>query len=162
MSKPPATRGTTPTEDDQHSIEDQIESILRDRVPRRQQREIAQLVTEIVVSEQFHGPLPHPRHLEHYDATIPNGAERIMQMAERNLEHTIQLQATAQRAEITDGRTGLWLGAGLFALLIVCALVAYLKTENVAAPGVFLGTAVLGAIALFVRRGGNGNGNGRS
>lgn len=45
------------------------------------------------MAAEFHlGPLPHPDHYERYAALIPNGAERIIAMAEReqNQRHLME------------------------------------------------------------------------
>lgn len=40
----------------------------------------------------FSGPLPPPSILSQYGEIVPNGAERIMQMAEQQLQHRIEME----------------------------------------------------------------------
>lgn len=46
-------------------------------------------VSSISISEQhsFSGPLPAPEDLEKYDRIVPGAAERILKMAEKEMEH---------------------------------------------------------------------------
>jgi uncharacterized membrane protein len=49
--------------------------------------------SRFLAAAEFHlGPLPHPDHYERYAALIPNGAERIITMAEReqNQRHLME------------------------------------------------------------------------
>ena len=47
----------------------------------------------ITQSVSFSGPLPHPSILAKYNEIIPNGAERLMAMAESQSEHRQRLEA---------------------------------------------------------------------
>jgi hypothetical protein len=68
-------------------IEDAFERVLEGKVLKRELPEVARRLTQIAVSEQFSEPMPHPKHLREYDDILPGSAERILSMAERNLEH---------------------------------------------------------------------------
>lgn len=61
--------------------------------------------------EVWQAPLPPPTIVAQYNDIIPNGADRIMILAERALA-----------AEIDDNRRGPLLGAALSALAMLCAL----------------------------------------
>jgi len=47
-----------------------------------------------VRGQHFSGPLPHPDILARYNEVVPNGADRIMGMAERQAEHRQFLEKT--------------------------------------------------------------------
>lgn len=72
-------------------------------------------------------------------------------MAERNLEHNIGMDEKVVGAEIADRNLGMWLGGGLFALLIVGAFATLFVTSNPIVPGLFLGTAAIGGVVAFIR-----------
>lgn len=76
----------------------------------------------MLASAQWSGPLPPPAALEHFNSIIPNGADRIMTLVEKEQEHRIAHETTALRAQITDFRTGMVLGAILALLCIVGAV----------------------------------------
>ncbi len=95
--------------------------------------------------------MPHPKHLREYDDVVPGAAERILSMAERNLEHNVGMDQKVVGADIADRKLGMWLGAGLFALLILGAFLTLFVTSNPVVPGLFLGTAAIGGVVAFIR-----------
>lgn len=50
-----------------------------------------------LVIKQHSGPLPDPETLREYNQLIPNGAERIMRMAEKYQDHGIDMERTVLR-----------------------------------------------------------------
>ena len=162
MAKPPSRTNQTTAEISDKStgtidrIEDAIERALEGKVQKRDLPEVARRITQIVVSEQFSGPMPHPKHLREYESVLPGSAERLLSMAERNLDSNVAIQTAVVKAEISDRKLGMWLGATLFALLIIGAFSALFVTDNPLVPGLFLGTAAIGGVVAFIR-GRNGN-----
>lgn len=143
----PATRTETRAA---AKIETLIERELEGKVQKRDLQAVAHRITQIAVSEQFSGPMPHPRHLREYDEVLPGAAERILTMAEKNLDHVIDQGKTALTAQIEDQKRGMYFGAILFGTLIVGAFASLFVTSNPLVPGLFLGAAALGGVALFV------------
>lgn len=68
-------------------------------------------VTHQAVS--FSGPLPHPALLAKYNEVIPNGAERIMAMAERQSIHRESLEAQIVAENVASQKRG-----SIFAFII--------------------------------------------
>jgi uncharacterized membrane protein len=119
-------------------------------VPKQQRREIVARVHRILVSENFSGPMPHPRHLEGYEQILPGSAERILSMAEKAQDHNIAMETLIVRAEIDDQKRGMRYGlAGLLVALALAGYSAFLGRADLAA--IFTGTVILGAVTLFVR-----------
>lgn len=56
---------------------------------RPEQRSI---VLRAIKQESFSGPIPHPELLQKYDEVKPGFAERIISMAERQLDHRINCE----------------------------------------------------------------------
>ena len=50
------------------------------------------------------------------------------------------------------------LGALTFFALILCALLSAVFTDSEVIPGLFLGTAAIGGVGLFIKGRSNGNG----
>lgn len=97
----------------------------------------------------FQGPLPPPEILRQYGEVVPNGAERIMSMAERNQEHRHGLEKEVITKGVRNESRGQWLGFILFILLIAAG--TYLLATGKRIEG--LSTLVLNATtfaALFV------------
>jgi uncharacterized membrane protein len=61
----------------------------------------------------FHGPVPPPAILAEYNQIIPDGANRILAMAERQQAHRHELEGTVVRSNVTNERRG-----QLFAFII--------------------------------------------
>lgn len=130
------------------TLEQEVDLQIGDLVEGPKRAVIVERVTEIVTSEKFSGPIAHPRHLAAYEATCPGAADRIISMAERSLAHRFEME----KVEAGQRRLGLWLGASTFAALIGGAVLAVVLSAHPAIPGIFLGTAALGGVGLFVGR----------
>lgn len=133
------------------TIKEEIERALEGKVGEGELQEITLRLTKIAVSEQFSGPMPHPRHLREYESIVPGAAERIIAMAERNLEHNITTERLSVEAEVKDQNLGMWLGAAIFAMLIFGAFASLFVTSNPFVPAMFLGTAAIGGVVAFIR-----------
>lgn len=59
-----------------------------------------------LVSQQWAGPLPPPGALAQFDTIIPNGAERIMAMVEREQQHRIDQEAAIIQAIVRSKSSG--------------------------------------------------------
>lgn len=55
--------------------------------------------SRIHIETEWQGPLPPPHSLALYDQIVPNGAERLMAMAERGHQHQIDQEATQMELE---------------------------------------------------------------
>ena len=55
------------------------------------------------------GPLPDPETLIQYSDIIPNGAERIMQMAEKQLEHRMTMEKKVIGGQMLQSNIGQFL-----------------------------------------------------
>ena len=65
-------------------------------------------------THHFSGPLPHPSVLAKYNEVIPNGAERIMAMAERQSAHRERIEA-----RVVDGNVASQTRGSYFAFIIL-------------------------------------------
>ena len=149
------------------ALSEALDKKIGDLFPPQQREEVVNRVYQILVKESFTGPIPHPGHLERYQALDPTAADRLIKMAEKAQDHAMEvdrhnmsLDGKVIEAQIADEKRGLNYGAGLLAVCIACALVCALTGNNWAA-GLFLGVTVIGAIGQFVTRRKTGN-NGAS
>lgn len=134
MAKPPHNqRGTKPQQ-----------------VPQENQQTAQQITA--VQQQSWSGPLPPPAALEHFNRIIPNGAERILAMVEREQEHRTRYEQKALDATAREARRGQYLGSGLSAL----ALIGAVFTTYIGAPEAvsiaLVSLPVLGVIHAIVRR----------
>lgn len=125
-------------------------------VSQTQRGEIITRVMQVLYQEKFSGPIAHPRHLKAYEEIVPGSADRIIHMAEKAQDHNAEMDRTIVSGELEDQKRGM--RYGLVALLIILACAAFFgyQGEEII-TGLFLGTAVLGSIPIFVM-GRNGNG----
>lgn len=97
----------------------------------------------------FQGPLPPPEALEQYGRIVPNGADRIVAMAESQMRHRQALESAVVNGNVEAQRRGQVMGfiLGLVAILGGIGLIAFDKdveglsaiiTAFVALAGVFV------------------------
>ncbi|MGD0060844.1 MAG: DUF2335 domain-containing protein [Verrucomicrobiia bacterium] len=104
-------------------------------------------VTETLVVRR--GPLPDPDDLAKYGQIIPEGADRIMRMAEDQSKHRIAIETTVINSQQIQSRRGQVFGLiiGIFGI-IAGAVVALLGHDAVG--GVIAGTTVVSLVVAFV------------
>ena len=95
-------------------------------LPERQRETATTTVKNILRSElsvtRFHsGPLPAPQTLAEYNHVVPNGAERIMTMAEEQARHRQGMERTCVRAADRQSKWGMILGMATVFLGLSCA-----------------------------------------
>lgn len=74
----------------------------------------------VSVSKTHTGPIPDPETLEGYNLIIPNGADRIMTMAEKQSEHRMKLETKLITGQQNQSNLGQILACiiGITALLV--------------------------------------------
>lgn len=66
---------------------DKVEPLILS-LPQEKQTALRQIITSI----QFQGPLPPPAMMEDYDRIIPNGANRLVVLLEKQTAHRIAME----------------------------------------------------------------------
>lgn len=137
--------------DDLKSIEHRLELAnprLFEGVNKKKKEEILRSVTFTLI-ESHSGPLPLPRHLEQYDAVIPNGAERIMQMAENEQNHRHEMDKKVLPKHLNITKRGQVFGF-IIALVVIGSgsFLAYEGHETVGS--ILVGTTVVSLVSVFV------------
>lgn len=108
-----------------------------------------QVQASITQVHQWAGPIPAPESLIKYNDAVPNAAERIISMAEKEMEHrhqkediVIEQNRTQQKREWKLAITSTLLG--FICVIILSTLIGY--ALYIGSNGIALGTAI-GAIA---------------
>lgn len=156
MSKTPAkhpqpAKDNTPDASEPRTLEEELDRQIGEIVPQSIRAQVVARVTTIIASEYFAGPIAHPRHLREYEETCPGSADRIIKMAEDRNNHIMQMERAVFDEEAADQRRGMNYGAVLFAILIFSALITALMGLPIAVTALFLGTAAIGGIGLFIK-----------
>lgn len=117
------------------------------------------------VSAHWRGPLPPPTELEKIEQTIPGGADRLLRIAEQDLELALRiaeqdLQITEKeqahrfedlRRRYEDSRRGQWLGWSLAAGALTAAAVVSLFHAPWEASVALVGIPMLGAVQALIQ-----------
>ncbi len=115
----------------------------------QQNRIVPSRTVATATAESFSGPLPPPQILEKYNEVVPDAAERIIAMAERQSKHRQQLEAKVIESDIGNSRLGLHYG-----LIIGLATViggAFCIYSGYEIGGTVLGgTGLTGLVGVFV------------
>ncbi len=114
-------------------------------VPAKNQQSVLRKVSQQVsATTSFSGPIPPPEILINYNNAVPDGAERILVMAEKQNEHRMELEAKVVFADIV--RSYLGVGAGLVVAVLFGVLAYLLIDGGHEAAGISLGTGTLASI----------------
>lgn len=116
-------------------------------------------INQLLVSQSFSGPLPPPAHIEGYNKTIDNGAERLMRMVEKEAEqrlverkHKMKIEAQIVSHTIIQKYIGQIMGFAI--AIIVLVISSSLVKQGYEIPGAILGSAgLVGLVAVFVTSG---------
>lgn len=104
----------------------------------------------VIQAAQWHGPLPPPASLRAFDEIIEGGAERILQMAEKEQAHRIHAEQQVVTGEIRANRRGQILGATIAALAVVGAVLTAWMGAPWPVPVALVSVPVLGIVHTIV------------
>jgi len=114
-------------------------------IPKTLLAEITQQVTT-----EYSGPIPPPELLSRYNDIIPDGANRIMVMAEKQLAHRIDLERTVVYGDIKRSWWGLLLGFSACLVVAGVGLTVALTVSPVAGATIITSTLVsLSGVFVF-------------
>lgn len=95
----------------------------------------------VSVQTAYSGPIPPAQELANYNNVVPNAAERILQMAEKNQQHQIDIETLALNSARKEARRG-----QIFAVLItVSAFFSSIAAMIMGFPSV---ASVIGGITV--------------
>lgn len=152
MSKRPASDksvATTKPPSNSDDLRTEIERQIGSLVGQSQRDQIVTRMT-MLLSEQFSGPIAHPRHLRAYEEILPGSAERIVQMAEDAQDHNRKMEAKIVNASVWENKAGMVLGFTALLVLIGLAFWAGMEGNNILA-GILLTSGLLGAATTLIR-----------
>lgn len=103
-----------------------------------------------VTHSQIHvGPLPPPEQLAKYNETVPNGAERIFAMVEKQLAHRQSLETVAVEADIKRSSRGLVVGFAVTVLALSASSVLIYNGHDFAGASLF-SVSLVAIVVAFV------------
>ncbi len=111
------------------------------------------------MSVSWEGPLPPPAALKGYNDVVPDGAERLFRMAEKEQEarinkdkSLIQLEHKSLDHNARALMTGKYLGAGLSVFFSVCAVASYYWFANLYLSCAFIAFPLLSVVLAIVNQ----------
>lgn len=102
------------------------------------------------VMESFSGPLPHPKILREYNNICPGAADRILQLAEKQMEHRHDMEKTLIRSNSRNSFLGI-LFAFLLGLLIIGGGIYCVAIGRQVSGLIFGGAGLAAVIIAFIR-----------
>lgn len=107
------------------------------------------IIQQQVITSSFAGPLPPPDILIQYNEAVPDAAERIISMAERQSSHRMTLEDRVTKADIRRSNAGLI--AGFVVALAGLAVAFFLIDRGHSVAGMTIGGIDLGGlVTVFV------------
>lgn len=100
-------------------------------------------------SEQFSGPLPHPKILDAYDKILPGAAERIFSMAECQAEHRRSLELIVIKGDSVRANLGLAAAVGVALISIAAAVYLAVNGHGLVATAL-VGSNLVAGSTVFI------------
>ncbi|WP_083918367.1 DUF2335 domain-containing protein [Woodsholea maritima] len=137
--------------DEKVSLDKEISNIIENTVGNSPNGKIAQeqIINVLHKRTQFSGPLPPPGLLQAYEEINPGSAERILKMADEDLNHQHNFH---YRLLIEDSKDAL-LGriSGIFALILIIGASVFCGMNGLKELSLALvGTSAIGVISAFI------------
>jgi uncharacterized membrane protein len=111
-------------------------------------REEQKAVVQTILAKFHAGPLPPPEDLEAYQRLIPDGADRIMRMWEKEQEHRHTREDENDQAEVKlKGRGQLIAAAIAGSLIILAAVFGFTRHDSLAKT--ILTITVIALVSVF-------------
>jgi uncharacterized membrane protein len=118
-------------------------------LPPEQREVVREITREIRISEQTAGSIMPPTMLAAYDTAVPNGAERVLAMAERQQSHRHELESTVINGDSRRADHGLYIGGAIIIVSIICGSVLVALGKD--AQGLLIGVgSIIAALGSFI------------
>jgi len=129
-------------------IQEKAPEIL-EAIPVGQRPKLAKVIIEQTRISYRSGLLPEPTELAAYNEIIPNGADRIMIMAEAQNSHRLNLETTVVGSQQKQEERGQWFGLIIALFFGSCGLYAAINGQPWFG-GVISGTTLVSLVGVFV------------
>ena len=108
-----------------------------------------EIISRIVLQEQYSGPLAHPRIVAGYERYLPGSTDRILSMAEEQQRHRVQMEDRGQQAAIERDKRAMNRGFVLALVLMLLSAFALYLGSDLAGFG-FVATSVVSLAGVFL------------
>lgn len=119
-------------------------------IPQKKKMEILHSLSVLSIQHRSHsGPLPDADTLIKYDSVIPNGADRIMKMAENQQSHRMTLENKIVTSQSRQSKLGQIFGLIIGLVGIGCGTFLA-ATGATTVGGIIAGGTVISLVSVFV------------
>lgn len=137
----------TPEEKDLKTVS--INEVLQSLEPEKREV-LSRAIYAIEERKSFTGPLPAPEDFLAYKKVLPDAPERILSMAERQLNHRIETERKIVDSGIKESRLGQYLGAAIVILCLAGSVYLGIHGHDLLAGSI---VAIIAAVStIFVLR----------
>jgi len=116
---------------------------------RRKDAQTQMRQVEVSTAQIHFGPLPPPEQLLKYNEAVPNGAERILAMAENQATHRQNLEERVIRADIKRSYWGLAAGFSVTVLALSASTWLIYSGHDAAGASLF-GASLVAIVVAFI------------
>ena len=117
----------------------------------RNRNALLRTVMSVTLQQKTHsGPLPDAQTLEEYNRIIPNGAERIMTVFEKQSDHRMELEKTVVRGQVFQSNVGQIFALVIGLSAIGCATYVILQGHEWAGSIIGVG-GITGLVTAFIK-----------
>ena len=103
----------------------------------------------ISVGASYSGPIPPPAMLKEFNEIIPNGATRILEMAENQAKHRQSLEAAVIHSDISQSRWGLFSALVVVVTATIMGGIVALNGQPAAGVGI-AGAPSVALVGIFI------------
>lgn len=129
--------------------EEQMIELLEEQ-PEEIQDEVAdKIIAKRVQSLTYSGPIPHPALLKEFNEVIPNGADRIMTMAEKQSSHRLKLEEDIVKANNRDSLLGVIFGGCIALSAIIGGIWLISINKSPQGLGIII-TSLVGLVSVYL------------
>jgi len=122
---------------------------ISDKLPREQWAKVVRILTSRVVTKHHEGPLPPPEYMASYNQHIPDGANRIMALAEKQADHRMAMERQIVTSQLKQSARGQVFGLLIGIFGIVSGAIVALQGHDVVGGGI-AGLTVISLVYAFI------------
>lgn len=118
-------------------------------LPAEKKQKLIAVVEKSVAITEHHGPIPCPGDIAEYNKHIPNGADRIMKMAEDQSRHRMEMEKLVISSQQRQGERGQVFGLIIGVVGLSIGAFVAIKGHDWVGGGI-AGTSVISLVYAFV------------
>lgn len=129
-------------------IPEELKPILK-KLGEKEQKTIVSAMIALTVKRSWTGPIPPPNILLGYNEVVPDGAERILRMAEKQSDHRMEIEKTVINRELNQSGRGQNYAVFIVVVVLLASFTLIYLGHDVAG-GVLGGIDLVALASVFV------------